>query len=289
VKLITFPAPPAGFDPFASSHEELRRYGLPRRPDAQAEPVLRSLWDKAFSRQPIFIEAELEENTIWRSRPRGSSKDELGALAGDWIGALVDFGLPAPQPATFVYADWNVPAISAKPAESGSQTVGFWIGLGGWNTGSLLQAGVCATLSGTSVDYFAVTEWAPASWKVTNFPVAPGDAISMLVCALESNFGFVAMMNQRTLHAMFFGVVPPTGLQVDGSTIEWIVEAVDSEMPNFGSITFTQCSGGNKDGTINLSSPDAFVYNGSPGDDLLAAATMEAAQNEVKVTWQNPQ
>jgi len=296
MKPITFPTPPAGFDPLIAPHEQLQRYGLPRRPDAQAEPVLRDLWDKAFSQHPTFVKPVLEETTAWRSRPRiarisdqlGGSGSGDGSLAGCWTGALVDFGLPAPDPAFFVYADWVVPTIQVKPAEPGSQTIGFWIGLGGWNNttagGSLLQAGICATLSGSSVNYFAVTEWAPAAWKVANFAVAPGDAISMLVCAPESDHGFVLMLNQRTQHVMSFGVSPPTGLQVDGSTVEWIVEAIDTEMPNFGSVAFTQCNAGNSAGAITLSSPDAFAYDGSPGD-LLAEATILAAQNEVRVSW----
>src|ERR1700722_6261620 len=52
------PAPPAGFDPRAASGLELRRYGLPRRPDPAVRPDLAGRWDAVFSRPLRYITPE---------------------------------------------------------------------------------------------------------------------------------------------------------------------------------------------------------------------------------------
>jgi hypothetical protein len=315
VKVVTFPLPPLDFDPLTAADEALRRYGCPRRPDPVAEPVLRRLWDRALSQRPKIVAPTLVETTAWRSRPyAGGSKKRSGIgvegkrhllggdgpLAGEWAGGIIDLGLPlqpGQEPFNYVYGEWKVPTFDTHPAQPGSQTIGFWIGLGGWNTlgpsglQSLLQAGVCATITGNSVEYFVVTEWAPATWKVTNFDVAAGDLITMLVCAPQVDLGFelnafVMMLNGRTKNAMVFGISNPDNVPTDGSTAEWIVEAIDTEMPNFGTMSFTECAAGNQEQTVGLADMYTFsVPAQSPSGDILATANIDAAQNTVEVSW----
>jgi hypothetical protein len=55
-RVRTHSLPPAGFDPRTASPLELRRYGLPQRPDASVRPQLAALWDKTFSRKLTYIE-----------------------------------------------------------------------------------------------------------------------------------------------------------------------------------------------------------------------------------------
>jgi hypothetical protein len=310
VKVITFPVPPPDFDPFTAPNEKLRRYGYPRRPDPQAEPVLRSLWDKALSQRPTIVTPSLVE-TAWRSRPYAArAKARMGSgvernqgqlgpdgpLGGQWGGAIVDLGLPL-NPAdafTYVYGEWRVPAIdTTRPAEPGTQHVAFWIGIGGWNTDNLWQAGVVAQMTGNTVSYFAVTDLLPSNWvAISNFPIAAGDLITMLVCAPQVADGFdlnafAMMLNQRTQIAMIVGTSGPTDPPVDGSTVEWIVEGTNTEMPNFGTMSFTQCIAGNQLHAVNLTDMDAFtVAAESPTTgDLLVTATIDAPQDTVDVSW----
>ncbi|GAB3412204.1 hypothetical protein [Flindersiella endophytica] len=55
-----YPPPARGFDPLTATKEELRRHGLPLRPDPQAQPGLAALWDgwsrryRDFTTQPDF-------------------------------------------------------------------------------------------------------------------------------------------------------------------------------------------------------------------------------------------
>jgi hypothetical protein len=51
----THPAPPKGFDPRTATPRELRRYGLPQRPDSALNPKLAARWDEVFSRKMTFI------------------------------------------------------------------------------------------------------------------------------------------------------------------------------------------------------------------------------------------
>jgi hypothetical protein len=282
--LKTFAAPPKGFDPTTATSAALTAYGIPRRPDATAEPTLRAVWDRAFAMKPTFIEAVLVEDALWHSRPR-PQRGQFG-LAGNWAGAVVEtasLGLNPPQPANMVFAEWKVPAI--KPTgEPGTQIVGFWVGLGGYGTNQLLQAGTAATITGNSVSYWAWTEWVPAGYKVDNLGIQAGDTVSVLVCAPESDQGYVSMMNQRTNQAISIGVTDPQGTTpYDGSSVEWIIEAIGSEMPDFGSVTFTQLSAGTQSHTINLAK--AFTVNTVASGKTLATGKILAAQNEVEVIW----
>jgi hypothetical protein len=47
----THPLPPNGFNPRTASPLELRRYGLPQRPDPAIRPELAARWDEIFSRK----------------------------------------------------------------------------------------------------------------------------------------------------------------------------------------------------------------------------------------------
>ena len=256
----------------------LTAYGIPRRPDPVKEPVLRALWDKMFAKKPTFIEARLVVDTVWHSRPR-HQRGQFG-LAGNRAGAVVEtasLGFNPPQPANMIFAEWKVPVITPT-GEPGTQIVGFRVGLGGYGTSQLLQAGAAATITGNSVSYWAWTGWVPAGYKVDNLEIQAGDTVSVLVCAPESDHGYVSMMNQRASQAISVGVTDPQGTTpYDGSSVEWIIEAVNTEMPDFGSVTFTRLAAGTQNHTINLAK--AFTVN------TIAGGTMLAAQNEVEVIW----
>jgi len=65
--------------------------------------------------------------------------------------------------------------------------------------------------------------------------------------------------------------------------VEWVIEAINTEMPNFGSVTFTQLSAGTKNHAITLA--HAFTANTKSGIFTLATGEVLAAQNEVKVIY----
>jgi hypothetical protein len=287
MSVIIFPAPPQGFDPITASPKALAEFGIPRRPDPQKEPGLRSLWDRVFARKPTFVKANLVKSELPFSRPYATSKKGEFGLGGNWAGAVVQVAslkLSPAEPANTVFAEWQVPAINTKTAETGTQIVGFWVGLGGYTTGNLLQAGTASTMTGSSVSYWAWTEWFPAGYVVDSLAIQAGDTVSVLVCAPETDHGYVSMMNHRTNVAISVGVSDPFGTApYDGSSVEWIVEAINTEMPNFGSVAFTQVTAGTQNNTINLA--HAFTVNTVSGSKTLATGKLLASQNEVEVIW----
>jgi hypothetical protein len=288
MSITTFKAPPDDFDPVTAPLKTLALYGVPRRPDPQAEPVLRALWDKVFARKPKFIVPVANPARVWKSAPyRVPKQKEFGPLAGDWAGAVVQvasLGFTPPEPATMVYAEWVVPKISTTPSEPGSNRVGFWVGIGGYSTNNLLQAGTAATLSSSGVTYWAWTEWVPANFATDSLNLTAGDTVSVLVCAPETDHGFVSMMNHRTSQAICVGVNDPSGTSpYDGSTVEWIVEAIDNEVPNFGNVIFNEITAGTQHHTINLAK--AFALNATLGSTTLMTGKVLLSQNEVEVIW----
>ena len=80
--------PPDGFDPRAASPLELRRYGLPPRPDPAVRPELAAVWDEVFSRTlsyitPVFQPVEELVPGISRAdRPRPDANGTNGTWSG---------------------------------------------------------------------------------------------------------------------------------------------------------------------------------------------------------------
>ena len=54
-RVKTHPLPSAHFDPRSASPTELRRYGLPQRPDASIRPELAALWDEILSHELTYL------------------------------------------------------------------------------------------------------------------------------------------------------------------------------------------------------------------------------------------
>lgn len=101
-----------------------------------------------------------------------------------------------------------VPEVSALDPIGEDLTVGFWVGIDGDGDQQVLQAGVRADVSGGffggDVSYSAWTEWLDAAHMdesqdrpiiVENFRVAPGESISVLVCAPFPDQGHIVLMN----------------------------------------------------------------------------------------------
>jgi hypothetical protein len=294
-RINTFKAPPEDFDPVTVPPKVLARYGIPRRPDPQTEPTLRALWDRIFAKKPKFVVPQANPARVWKSVPHNTFKDKQFGLSGNWAGAVVQvasLGFSPAEPANMVFAEWVVPTIQTIPSEPGTQRVGFWVGMGGYGTNNLLQAGTAATLSGSSVNYWAWTEWVPAGFATDSLSLTAGDTVSVLVCAPQPAQGYVSMLNQSTNQAISVGVTNPWGTTPhDGSTVEWIVEAVDTEVPNFGSVFFKQIIAGTQHHTIDLTK--AFTLNAVSGGKTLMTGNVllrqiqrqNHRQNEVEVIW----
>jgi hypothetical protein len=240
--------PPKGFDPRTASARELRRYGLPHRPDPALHPKLAARWDEIFSRKITFVTPafrpldELLPGIERRARPR---RDFVTVTNSTWSGAVVH--ATGSQTFTWVLGQWNVPDLAAA-AGGGSQYTFAFIGIDG-NT-DVTQIGTIQSVSGASKSCYAVYEWFPNSWSaITNLPVSFGDTMIGLICLDSPTEAFFSLLNVTAgVHAGFVFDAPAGTASLENQA-EWILErpevgGVNPPMPNFGEIYFDSAMGG---------------------------------------------
>jgi Peptidase A4 family len=242
------PLPPKGFDPRTASARELRRYGLPQRPDPAIHPQLAARWDEIFSRKITYVTPafrpleELLPGIKRRARPR---RDLVTVTNSTWSGAVVH--ATGSQTFTWVSGQWNVPDLAAA-AGGGSQYTFAFIGIDG-NT-DVTQIGTVQSVSGASKSCYAVYEWFPNSWSaITNLPVSFGDTMIGLICLDSPTEAFFSLLNATSgIHAGFVFDAPAGTASLENQA-EWILErpevgGVNPPMPNFGEIYFDSAIGG---------------------------------------------
>ncbi|HJU11700.1 MAG TPA: hypothetical protein VJ728_12525 [Candidatus Binataceae bacterium] len=72
--VITYPEPPAGFDPYTASNAELAHYGLPPRPDPHKSPELYRQWQKMIS-VPRVANPKTQRTQIYNGAAQRSPVD----------------------------------------------------------------------------------------------------------------------------------------------------------------------------------------------------------------------
>src|SRR5690349_15195685 len=130
--IICYDALPGNFDLNTAEPRVLRKYGIPRRPDAEKELHLRRLWDRALASKPTFIKAEVAVDHILSKRKRpvlNKKLDTVDFSPSGWGGVVVpvsQFNYNPPEPVNTVYGEWFIPTVTPITNEPpGSQTVGF--------------------------------------------------------------------------------------------------------------------------------------------------------------------
>jgi hypothetical protein len=248
------PLPPKGFDPRIAPARELRRYGLPQRPDPAVRPQLAARWDEIFSRKLTYITPTFHplEELLPGVKRRGRPRRDLATVTNPtWSGAVVH--ATGKQTFTWVLGQWNVPDMAPGGGGKGSQVSFAFIGIDG-NT-DVTQIGTIQSVStGTngaiSKSCYAVYEWYPNSWSaITNLPVNFGDTMIGLICLDSPTEAIFSLVNVTSgTHAGFIFDAPAGTASLENQA-EWILErpevgGVNPPMPNFGEIYFDSAMGG---------------------------------------------
>jgi Peptidase A4 family len=259
--------PPSHFDPHEASARSLRQYGLPERPDPDLQPELARLWRRAFARPITFIKPELRLGPAFMRRRAPDGKAEFSGTG--WSGAVVNnSNLTHPgESIEWAFGQFVVPQVSPLDPIGEDLTIGFWVGIDGDGDQQVLQAGVRADVSGGffggNVSYSAWTEWLDAAHMdepqdaaitIENFPVRPGDWISVLVCAPEPDQGHIVLGNSSQGQMAVINLTADPGISVHGSSAEWIVEGISDALPYFHEFVFMDCIGGTQAHVFDLSS-----------------------------------
>jgi hypothetical protein len=249
----THALPPKGFNPRTASARELRRYGLPQRPDPAIHPKLAARWDEIFSRKITYITPTFRplEELLPGIKRRGRPRRDLQTVTNPtWSGAVVH--ATGSQTFTWVLGQWNVPDLAPAAGGGGQYTFAF-IGIDG-NT-DVTQIGTIQSVStaangSVSKSCYAVYEWYPNSWSaITNLPVSFGDTMIGLICLESPTEAFFSLLNVTSgIHAGFVFDAPAGTASLENQA-EWILErpevgGVNPPMPNFGEIYFDSAVGG---------------------------------------------
>ena len=144
------------------------------------------------------------------------------SLGGNWAGYAVD----APG-VTAVRGQFVVPKVDAVAPG----LVAEWVGVGGFTTTDLIQAGVGEDyIPGFGVEYYPWYELLPASETRIDQPVQPGDHITVAVKDTGDNLWKIRMADAE--RGWTFSIV--LSYASLHSSAEWIVEA-----PSLSGVVYT--------------------------------------------------
>jgi hypothetical protein len=280
----TFSAPPKDFDPFTASSADLERHGFPPMP---ADPRHAERYRRVFGQikdRFNYVEPTFRVNPDRTHGPRKQLSKAAGTeTSGNWSGGVVY--APAGQPFKWLEGDWIVPDVNA-PTQNQWYYCASWIGIDGdGGSGDVFQAGVeCEVYrSGSTItrNIYPWWEWYPTpEVQITNFPVSPGDLITMILCstsAAGSKSGTVYVTNRTTGASTSVNLTAPGTTSLVGNSAEWIVEAptvggLQSAIADYGEVFFSVCEAVTNTGTtinggtgnnINLTAGGKVVSNGN--------------------------
>ena len=293
VSVITFEAPPVGFDISKASNDDLKRFGFPYDvTDPQQQQRYDAIRQKLAGRFH-YVTPTFQVNA---DRFHGPTKNADGSAqaaaqvapvssgaetSGNWSGGVLHAA--AGQTFKWVQGDWVVPNVGA-PTQGKWYYSSSWIGLDGDGSGDVCQAGVeCEVFqSGATVtrNIYPWFEWFPLpETKITNLAISPGDMITMTLCTAGpgSTSASVVFANHTSGASTTVNFTAPAGTKLVGNCAEWIVEAPtvggsQSSIPDYGEVFFSACTAtttagatvnGGTGNTISLVSGGTTLATGS--------------------------
>jgi hypothetical protein len=286
------PAPPDSLDLKSASSADLIKNGLLwRQPAAGDPPGVQAAWNAFLSRKWMAADRivpvmEVQHGVTHNLRRQPTLVPGSNTNYNDnaWAGAGTKTGKW-----TSIIGTWNVPTVS-KPSEAQGTEGGWnsssWVGLDGFfYTNDVLQAGIQQHVAANgSVYYVAWYEWyAPITagspgyvyqTNIANFPISPGNQISVSVQYMGTTAGSISMGNNTTGKHFSITLNPPPGASFNGGSCEWIFEAPDggeptSSIPKFTPVTFTSALAcGANSTTANPATGDTLNIENAAGKIL---------------------
>lgn len=235
---ISPPAPPAGFNPLAATDTQLAFYGFPPRPDPAKSPGAYAVWAKVVTLPVTRIVPQLQVTNIANgpariiSVSRPVANGPTGTASKNWSGYVVqDPNNPFKTANTYIYSAFVVPIAQQAfgTCSSNWDYSSMWVGIDGWGSNDVLQAGVEADAqcsSNTTNPYYAAWyEWYPDNEvRLSNFPIAAGDVIYVYVWNTSTTSGNYYIANDTANVASSLSFSAPNGTVLQGNSVEWIVE-----------------------------------------------------------------
>ncbi len=179
-----------------------------------------------------------------------------------------------------VSSSWTQPTATCS---SGDQYAAFWVGLDGYNSGSVEQTGTDSDCSGGNPDYYGWYEMYPNAPVYYSNPVSPGDSMSASVSVSGDTYTLV--LTDSTQNWTQTQTITESWLQ--DSSAEVITEAPSSSsgvlpLADFGTVNYTGSSVNGS--SMASSSPTGIIMVGSSGDQLDSTSPMDSS-GDFSNTW----
>lgn len=295
IQIHTFPLPPKGFDPLKASAQDLQRYGFPRRPDAVTEDHAASKWVEAFRKYPGFTHItpefkDLPHHHKPNRRTEPETKGNVNATSSNWSGYVLFIG--GGDHFTWVTGKWTVPrAYSPQPGNGQTYWGSAWLGIDGDGSGDVMQAGTDFNSNGSCGAWF---EWYPDfAYSISNFPVNPGDDISLVLCATSSTTAWLSIGNMSAKIYTNFSFTAPAGTTLSGNCAEAIVEAFDIggvqvKLARFGEVFFDDFTAYTANGNhFDIDSGTEIDMVDAAGN-VISKADLEGSGDMMSCTYTGP-
>jgi Peptidase A4 family len=292
VTVKTFPPAPVGFDPLRAEPAALAHYGIPPRP--VGNPRLLAKWEDAIRGTTRRIEP-----TFRVVKPDGigapSATDFVPVIPGG-TGSVTGVDLPIAQgPVTFVNGELTVPTGVIESADV--QQCLFAVALDRFTPWPLIIAVLCEQTSPNELSFYPV--WGMGYQQrlyllLDNngdaIGLQPGNVVQLAISVDQSSSTPVTFYFSGPAGAVSFAASLPQGIIFTGQDASWTVEqmwsfnGIPTELPKFGSITFSECAavtlvGGSPWLEVQPTSTNTTVY-AAPG----TTAIVIDANNDVVCT-----
>jgi hypothetical protein len=189
---------------------------------------------------------------------------------------------------TGVEGTWVVPAVSGQPAPGYSSS---WVGIGGYNSNDLIQAGTEQDINGNGQpSYYAWWEILPAPETPISMTIHPGDSMLVVIHTkhLDQNSTWRIFIKDQTTGATFVKTVTYNS---SFSSAEWIEEAPTvngqiAPLADFGTVTFNNCQVFYNGSLGNISSgPNTAIDLQDPNGQVAAPGPLSNNSETFSDTW----
>jgi hypothetical protein len=252
-RLRLLPAPPADFDPFAATPQDIRRHGLPVRPDPYTQPGLAALWERQAKRYRGFehLEPDVDTTDAVRAAAPGIGPDPFDSCGYSLFSQSGPF--------TALFVTWTVPNLTFTAGSAGPNNFHTFVGLG------FLDVHVEMTVD--SAQHVTAQLWAQGVGTI-NLPVSPGDVLSASLCLDTTPPGTAHyfLTNETRAQTMNFTVDTgfPPAVTVDAGVTRSGTPVPNPALPNFGVVYFDEISAYTTAGPVSLTAGAAItMVNGS--------------------------
>jgi hypothetical protein len=236
-----FPPVPKGFDAEKATPKELRRLGLPLRPDATLDPGLAAIWDRSVRQYRDFehLQAALTPGSVVLEPVAPG----FGLVPREACGfELTSFGAPF----TILSGRWVVPNLHHGPTQAGTIFFRTFFGLG------LLDAHVEMTVDPSQ----NVTSQITLLGSQVNLPVRPGDSLNVMLCLQTNPAGTAAffLTNETTRQRMNLSLDTgfPPAVTINAGISRGTADHPFNPLADFGAVYFDELSAFTTSGTRRL-------------------------------------